>query len=349
MAKQVEIGKWYGHAKAIALAEREPGDQQNRYLFRCECGNTFTKVRAVVFRRGENLSCGCFAFGGKVESRYDGIDDEDLFSLNEKYQETDRNEKYDVGDLCLRGHDWRETGMSLRDGKHGCLFCNWIKLKWHHKFNKKLYKKEKCFCSVCGDMCTHKNKFSTPGQCARYQWKLYTNNNKKWIEIKKEERKRHYLEYYEKNKGKIVENYRMKYREDEEFREKERKRVIRYKHINPEKAMEWGNKRQKIMAENSTGTVTRVEICKLFARFKTCPYCGKKIRSGDAHIDHLVPLSKGGLHTISNLVVCCSSCNLKKSAKDLNEWEQEIKKPYQKRLRKILRDNAQFQLSLPIQ
>ena len=48
-----------------------------------------------------------------------------------------------------------------------------------------------------------------------------------------------------------------------------------------------------------------------------------KIDKKDYHIDHIMPLSKGGRHTISNLVVSCPTCNLQKNAKDPYQFAQE--------------------------
>lgn len=41
-----------------------------------------------------------------------------------------------------------------------------------------------------------------------------------------------------------------------------------------------------------------------------CVYCGKK--SQRLTQDHIIPLSKGGAHTMSNIVPACKSCNSKK-------------------------------------
>jgi 5-methylcytosine-specific restriction endonuclease McrA len=40
-----------------------------------------------------------------------------------------------------------------------------------------------------------------------------------------------------------------------------------------------------------------------------CVYCGSK---RNLTIDHIMPRSRGGKNTWSNLVTCCSNCNLKK-------------------------------------
>lgn len=48
---------------------------------------------------------------------------------------------------------------------------------------------------------------------------------------------------------------------------------------------------------------------------KVCYWCGIACES-NYHVDHYEPLSKGGKHTVSNLVIACGPCNLTKSAKD---------------------------------
>ncbi len=51
----------------------------------------------------------------------------------------------------------------------------------------------------------------------------------------------------------------------------------------------------------------------------TCQYCGTEAQVG--HVDHVIPLSKGGTDTIDNLAWSCRPCNLSKSTKTLDEWE----------------------------
>jgi 5-methylcytosine-specific restriction endonuclease McrA len=52
-----------------------------------------------------------------------------------------------------------------------------------------------------------------------------------------------------------------------------------------------------------------------------CPYCGCEFDIlTEIHTDHIYPLSKGGLEDDDNLVLVCSSCNLKKSDYTLREF-----------------------------
>ncbi len=60
----------------------------------------------------------------------------------------------------------------------------------------------------------------------------------------------------------------------------------------------------------------------------TCQYCGKKFRTEDLNIDHVVPLSRGGKNTWENVVCSCIRCNMRKGNRTLAEAGMKlIKKP----------------------
>ena len=50
-----------------------------------------------------------------------------------------------------------------------------------------------------------------------------------------------------------------------------------------------------------------------------CPYCAGPI-GNNPHLDHIYPVSLGGLSIRENLVYCCSECNLQKSNLGLSEF-----------------------------
>lgn len=46
-----------------------------------------------------------------------------------------------------------------------------------------------------------------------------------------------------------------------------------------------------------------------------CAYCGQdELQAGTLGRDHVIPLSEGGAHTLSNIVPACASCNSRKGA-----------------------------------
>lgn len=49
-----------------------------------------------------------------------------------------------------------------------------------------------------------------------------------------------------------------------------------------------------------------------------CFYCG--VKADVIHMDHVVPLAKGGRHAPANVVVACGRCNVRKHAMFLSVW-----------------------------
>ncbi len=55
-----------------------------------------------------------------------------------------------------------------------------------------------------------------------------------------------------------------------------------------------------------------------------CYYCHKPLGRREKTIDHKIPLSRGGEHTYSNLVVACKQCNNDKSDMTENEYYEYL-------------------------
>jgi len=64
-------------------------------------------------------------------------------------------------------------------------------------------------------------------------------------------------------------------------------------------------------------TVSKEELIAILGAQKhRCIYCRADLRKAKKHLDHIMPLALGGKHVRGNLQWLCSSCNLKKQAKD---------------------------------
>jgi hypothetical protein len=46
-----------------------------------------------------------------------------------------------------------------------------------------------------------------------------------------------------------------------------------------------------------------------------CCWCGGTFSPSQCHIDHVIPLSRGGLHLMANVAISCASCNFRKNDK----------------------------------
>lgn len=114
-------------------------------------------------------------------------------------------------------------------------------------------------------------------------------------------------------------------------RDKTRANSRRYRLNNPEQASANSRKYRQanrpLMAiksaarrakklENGVFFISRKEVNALYAR--PCFYCASIL---NIEIDHIVPIAKGGRHSIGNLVPACRACNASKSDKFLTEWK----------------------------
>jgi len=59
----------------------------------------------------------------------------------------------------------------------------------------------------------------------------------------------------------------------------------------------------------------------------SCYYCGLKVSEFEkqysknkAELDHMIPLSRGGAHSLENVVTACHSCNITKQDRTPLEW-----------------------------
>lgn len=105
--------------------------------------------------------------------------------------------------------------------------------------------------------------------------------------------------------------YRVRYAKDPAFRAKE-------------KAKAAGRKASREAAMVRDGTLTPDVVRRLFATASTCPYCERLMARDDKTLDHITPVSLGGVHGISNVTVCCYSCNSRKHNMPFERWLSKL-------------------------
>jgi 5-methylcytosine-specific restriction endonuclease McrA len=91
---------------------------------------------------------------------------------------------------------------------------------------------------------------------------------------------------------------------------------------NPEVRRE-GARRRRARKRNATiGDIPRDAEQQLFDfQGGRCAYCHEPLT--DYHVDHLIPLARGGAHAWENLVLACPPCNQSKNDKLVEEWRAE--------------------------
>lgn len=110
--------------------------------------------------------------------------------------------------------------------------------------------------------------------------------------------------------------------------EKERTRIQAFKHSKPDYRVRWNAERGAREAACSDGTLTQQAVGKLLAASQCCPYCGDPYKKSRRSLDHIIPLAKADgrkLHSLTNVLVCCRSCNCKKRTKGLTQFLEELK------------------------
>ena len=98
---------------------------------------------------------------------------------------------------------------------------------------------------------------------------------------------------------------------------RETARVAAYKKAHPDKNLDWGHRR-RVRIRN--GFVAPVDTLALQESRKTCTYCGCRLTATNKTIDHVIAVAAGGAHEAPNLVLACSDCNARKSARPIAEW-----------------------------
>ena len=102
-------------------------------------------------------------------------------------------------------------------------------------------------------------------------------------------------------------------------KDKQAKYSAKYTANNLQKHAEKESRRRATLRQAKTYKITASELKKMLQG--NCFYCGqtKKLT-----IEHIVPLVRGGNHSIGNLVGACQGCNSKKRHRFIMEWRKSL-------------------------
>ncbi len=140
------------------------------------------------------------------------------------------------------------------------------------------------------------------------QAKIYRDKNRDKIRSVNRVSSKKWRDKNKKRHAEMIKNWR------EKHKERSNELVKRWARNNPEKIAAFKkNQNAKRRLRKSTGKITHEEWALIKDKANNrCFYCKKKKYLTQ---DHVIPLSKGGVHCINNVVPACQSCNSKKGNK----------------------------------
>lgn len=125
--------------------------------------------------------------------------------------------------------------------------------------------------------------------------------------------------YREAHPERIKTRRRRAYRDDPD---KAREAVRQWRQANPARARDASAKRRARYLQAYIAPVTKFDIARMMAEQGgkcAVPGCGASL-AASYHVDHIIPLAKGGTHEPSNVQLMCPSCNCSKGSKLPSEF-----------------------------
>lgn len=145
--------------------------------------------------------------------------------------------------------------------------------------------------------------------------------NREWFLANKEKAKAYAKEYYK------IYNQRPK------VKEAQRKAALKHRNANKEKINKAHAERTKKNPEKHREKQARRRARLVWAGIEKfsvqqvldksnnkCGYCGINLTINSMHMDHMVPVCRGGSHTLSNMIASCPPCNLRKNKRTYDEF-----------------------------
>lgn len=200
-----------------------------------------------------------------------------------------------------------------------------------NEFSKKKSTKDglKCECKACEKLYREANK----EHILAYQKLHYEANRDERLNYYKLHRKKEYVvardkQRYQDNKESFVAYAKQWNLANKEHiaaylqanKDERAAKAKQYRQTPEGKAADKSNRNnRRSRKKNNGGKHTGAQILALFdLQSGKCPYCKSKLSktgSNKYHVDHVMPLSKGGSNDISNIQLLCPKCNLSKSDK----------------------------------
>jgi 5-methylcytosine-specific restriction endonuclease McrA len=104
----------------------------------------------------------------------------------------------------------------------------------------------------------------------------------------------------------------------------------KWKRKNKLRVKMYGVNRRRSMEAGGPGLTTEQALSILS---QPCAYCGEP----SVHLDHVVPIAKGGRHSPENILPACAWCNFSKNARMVEDWIAMLRTRSEEKCQRIVR------------
>lgn len=248
-----------------------------------------------------------------------------------------------LGKLCMNEHSWNDTGYTLR--KHGhCIECEKLRTRPYDPAKQKRYYEQNAelLKQKARESQRKRRLLDREGENA----KAAAYKRQARIDGRMPSRSKHGLPYTPvgdvetqamrkaiRQAGRLPSVARLVYNQQyEHWRQNlldyESYKLDRSKHnfrwrymVEPRFRLYHRSKARERKAKERGSTSLKLSPDQLWRRWvefdHCCAYCGT---DGDMHIEHVIPISKGGEHHLGNIVPACQRCNYSKSIAPVEQW-----------------------------
>lgn len=182
---------------------------------------------------------------------------------------------------------------------------------------------QRLFCRSCLSARTRAYRAENPDKAREWDKRNWDKNReqkrqhkkRKWAEGDKRANVERVKEWRRQNPDKERAIWKKTY---EKNKEKHTARTTRWARENPEARAAIRDRRRARLV-GATGSYTRDDVRGLLRLYgRTCFYCSTALTK--FHVDHFVPLARGGSNAPENLRLSCPTCNYSKGARMPWEW-----------------------------
>lgn len=251
-----------------------------------------------------------------------------------------------LGKLCKAGHKWNDLPITLRDKHDHCIECEKKRKRNQRKSNPKKYREygraylvrlgaeevrrreRERYMNMSADKRAermkrkreHRATLQSKGLTIRGTQRVYGPPvSPLQSAIRKAGRNPAVAQLVATAQREYWKEHPEAYREYAKQRNKDRHRWLQMTSESYRLYQRQKSKRRKAQMRDSVAIqIKGRQVRERFRQFDNrCAYCGC---TGDLHIEHVVPISKGGTHAIGNIIPACKDCNFSKAANEAESW-----------------------------